>query len=491
MFLLNKFRKKFIFKSNNSNTIFYLIFTFLLLTLIYDLLYISVENMDSIVSMIYYNIVTASTVGYGDFSPQTVMGKVLTAIYIPIAISLFAAFLSVMGSIIYSNIHRRDNGLKSVTSDIEYLIIGGYKEKVDELVLALISKKKRVALINQHYDTLPLAYKVEGVVWVKGDVVSDNVLDMFDHSKIENYAILSSKPTDISSDMLLLYSLEKLLSYAGEKRITAEVIEELSIFPRKDSIRYMKVAKGLLVAKELLQREVLLPIEKILDNSEKVNQYNLTYASESTWGEVKKEFLEKELYPIGYLNLESRWVFSPLDSMKIEKRMKIKVIALSNNSKLPSEKIEQNILIIGENKLRIHQLKENYLLDKRYSHNSLKSMNSIEMEILTHSFEEEYTDIIILAELGKENNDTVNYFYWRYFREKFPKAKIVVELINAQNRLELERKYENSYNEFVSISQIGLMVQELQDEGMIYFIENLTTENIENLRSIEEKLASF
>ena len=488
MFLLEKFRKKLIFKNSNLNTILYLILAFLILTLIYDLFYLSVEKMDSVVSMLYYNVVTASTVGYGDFSPQTVMGKLLTAIYIPIAISLFAALLSVMGSVIYNNIHRRDNGLKAISSEIDYLIIGGFKEKVDELLSELLAKNKRVALINQHYETLPLRYKVEGVNWVKGDVVSDSVLTMVDHSKIENYILLSSEPTKHASDMLTLYTLEKLLSHAGEKNITVEVVERLSLFPSATNIRYMNVVKGLLIAKEVLERGRLKPIEKILDNSTRINQYNIIHKPASTWGEIQQALSEKSLEPIGYLNGDKRWEFFPSGTTIVASNSSIKVMASADNIHLSYEQIEQKILIIGENHARVEQLKENYLLDKRYAKNSFTTIGSIETEVLGVEFDEVYTHVVILADLGKTNNDTANYFYWRYFREKFPEAKVIVELINADNRMELEAKYENSNNEFVSISQIGLMVQELQDNGIVHLVENLSNETIEKIREVEERL---
>jgi len=483
MFLLEKFRKKFIFKNNNVNTILYLIFAFLLLTLIYDVLYMSIEKMDSIVTMLYYNVVTASTVGYGDFSPQTMMGKILTAIYIPVAISLFAALLSVLGSSIYSNIHRRDNGLKEVSSEIDYLIIGGFKEKVDELVLELTAQNKKVALINNHYETLPLSYKAEGVLWIKGDVVSDRTLEMVDHSKVKNYIVLSAEPTNLSSDMFSLYILEKLRTYVDEKNITVEVVERLKFFPLIQNIRYMKVIKGALIAKEVVEKGLLKPIENILDNNEQINQYNLICSSEKRW-----DTLEKELNAIGYLNSQKEWVYFPPSATSIKGGTKIKVMALSTDSELSDEKIEQSILIVGDNKTRINQLKDNYHLDKRYAHNSFKSIASIETDVFDLSFEEEYTHVVILADLEKKNNDTVNYFYWKYFREKFPNAKMIVELINANNRMELEEKYEDSNNQFVSIFQIGLIVQELQDEGIIHLIENLTNEKIEKVKEVEERL---
>jgi len=485
MFLLNKFRKKFLSKNSNINTILYLIFVFFLLTVMYDTLYMSIEKMDSLMSMIYYNIVTASTVGYGDFSPQTVMGKFLTAIYIPIAISLFAALLSVLGTIIYNNIHRRDNGLKSISKEIDYLIIGGFKEKLDEIIDELVFQDKKVALINDHYESIPISYKKDGVVWIKGDVVSDSSLTMFDHSKIKSYVVLNSKPTKLSSDMKVLYTLEKLLSYVDQKSVMVEVVEPLNVFPMQKNIRYLKIIKGRLIAKEVLKNGILTPVQRLLDNNEKLNQYNLITTSTTTWGKTKEAFDRDNLKPIGYLDGD-QWLFFPLDSEAIEEGSTIKVITSSTNPSLSVEKIEQKILIIGDNKMRIDGLKKDYLLDERYSSNSLETIDSIETEILNFKFKENYTHILILAEPEKVDNDTINFFYWKFFRTQFPHTKIITELVNSTNREELEKKYEDSKNEFVSISQIGLMVQELQDDGIIHLVENLSNQNLEMLHSVSQ-----
>lgn len=40
---------------------------------------------------IYFSVITIATVGYGDFSPQTVPGKVFTMVYLLIGLGLFVA----------------------------------------------------------------------------------------------------------------------------------------------------------------------------------------------------------------------------------------------------------------------------------------------------------------------------------------------------------------------------------------------------------------
>ena len=489
MFLLTQFKKRFLFKNNDINTLLYLVFSFLILTLLYDILYLSFEEMDSVISMLYYNIVTASTVGYGDFSPKTAIGKLLTAIYIPMAISLFAAFLSVLGSMIYKNIHRRDNGLQPLSTEIDYLVIGGFKEKVDAIVLTLLKRNQKVVLLNTLYDTLPIEYKQNSISWIKGDIVSDSSLEMIDHSNVKRYIIVSSNPTETDSDIKQLYSLEKLLFYAKDKEIFIEMVNQFTFYPQSSNIHYLNIAKGVLIAKEALDRGLLRPIEKLLDNQEKINQYNLLNSSTQSWKELKYELHSRGMAPLGYLDKNrDRWLFFPNDSLRIEENSTLKVLSYCNNHELSHTPIAQQVLLIGDNKERMNLLINNYKLDERYRNNDFKIVNSIGAKMLNIAFDREYTHIILFAEPNNPQSDTVNFYYWRYFREKFSEAKIIVELLSAKNRVELEEKYEDRNNEFVSIFQVGLMVQELQDDGMIHLVENLTKEKILEIGQIEKTL---
>lgn len=46
------------------------------------------------IDAVYFSTVTIATIGYGDFSPQTVIGKIFTIGYIVVGIGLFVALAS-------------------------------------------------------------------------------------------------------------------------------------------------------------------------------------------------------------------------------------------------------------------------------------------------------------------------------------------------------------------------------------------------------------
>jgi voltage-gated potassium channel Kch len=64
-----------------------------LLILIGTIFYDLVEGWD-LVDSFYFSVVTLTTVGYGDFSPDTTAGKLFTTIYIFSGLSIITAFAS-------------------------------------------------------------------------------------------------------------------------------------------------------------------------------------------------------------------------------------------------------------------------------------------------------------------------------------------------------------------------------------------------------------
>lgn len=48
----------------------------------------------------YFSVITLTTVGYGDFSPQTDMGKIFTIIYIFVGLGILFGFVDVIGNFI-------------------------------------------------------------------------------------------------------------------------------------------------------------------------------------------------------------------------------------------------------------------------------------------------------------------------------------------------------------------------------------------------------
>lgn len=83
-------------------------FTFVMI-LTASLFYRTVEGWPML-DAVYFSVITISTVGYGDFSPQTTPGKIFTIFYVLIGLGIFVAAATSVADAILS---QRDEGAPS------------------------------------------------------------------------------------------------------------------------------------------------------------------------------------------------------------------------------------------------------------------------------------------------------------------------------------------------------------------------------------------
>lgn len=66
----------------------------------------------SVLDALYFSVVTAATVGYGDFVPQTAWGKVFTIVYLAVGVGLFVALAGKLAlGVFLGPTHRSDRNV--------------------------------------------------------------------------------------------------------------------------------------------------------------------------------------------------------------------------------------------------------------------------------------------------------------------------------------------------------------------------------------------
>jgi len=195
--------------------------TFIGGAVIYVFEYQQNPNIHSFFDAIYWSLITISTVGYGDISPVTSQGRILTMFLILAGI----AFISFATSIIASAFTEKLEEVKSQRIENEahklhsFYLICGYS-KVTELVANNLKKdNEKFIIVDLDEDKISEASS-KGFLALKADITKKETLELFNFEHIKKIFILTND--DIVNTFLTLslssYSNKEIIAIANDER---------------------------------------------------------------------------------------------------------------------------------------------------------------------------------------------------------------------------------------------------------------------------------
>jgi voltage-gated potassium channel len=194
--------------------------TFIGGAVIYVFEYQKNPNIVTFFDALYWSLITISTVGYGDISPVTSQGRVLTMFLILAGI----AFISFATSIIASAFTEKLQELKTQRIENEahkldefYLLCGF--SKLTELVASQLAKdKEKFIILDIDEQKIQRATEL-GFLSLKADITKREVLQLFDFNKIKKIFVLTND--DIINTFLTLslsHSKKEIIAIANDER---------------------------------------------------------------------------------------------------------------------------------------------------------------------------------------------------------------------------------------------------------------------------------
>ncbi len=145
----------------------------------YLLLHLAGESaLVAIPDFFYWLIITASTVGYGDLSPSTNMGKFVVSIFIvPFGLSLFALFIGRVAAFASFQWRKGVKGLKHLDYSNHILVIGWNEKRTLHLIRLLLREQsgtknqRQIALCTKSDIENPLS---DSIGFVRVESYSDH-----------------------------------------------------------------------------------------------------------------------------------------------------------------------------------------------------------------------------------------------------------------------------------------------------------------------------
>lgn len=146
---------------------------------------------------VYWVIVTASTVGYGDLSPTTDAGKYCVALFvIPMGLGLFGLIVGSVASAVGAFWRRGVKGLNSVEVSGHWLVIGWNQGRTLQLIRLL----QREMAEHQDVKTIVLCVKEEIENPMPGEIEFVRVTDYADADALQRASVSAASCIIVDSD---------------------------------------------------------------------------------------------------------------------------------------------------------------------------------------------------------------------------------------------------------------------------------------------------
>ena len=320
------------FKYENREIISALILFCIALTLL-NAVMIFKEGLDPF-SSLYFSFVTATTVGYGDISPATTIGKISSVIYMLVSIGALGTAIGVITTKAFDFLTRKKKGLTVIKDKVDLIIIGYPNEaKVCKIVQEFRQdprfRTSVIVVVTNRLEERPAWMAEEMVFFVKGLGSKKEVLEQANVRSARHVLVLANDPFDEVSDEFSSSAVIMSERLNPDAYTIAEKVREDSyLFEIAECDRVVPVSRAGELVQELQDPGAIEFAECIFSNQSKGNQYNIRLDKDISWGEVVLDLLDKGATAIGYRNVgEPGFNFIPKKDDTIKSGATVKYIA--------------------------------------------------------------------------------------------------------------------------------------------------------------------
>ncbi|MFD1413459.1 potassium channel family protein [Oceanobacillus jeddahense] len=135
------------------------------------------ERFPTIIDGIWWALITGATVGYGDYVPASLLGRLLAAFLILSGGGLIAFYIASLSTTAIKREKKSQEGKLAFHGENHYIFIG-FNERTRQLVDLIIHhySNKKIVIIDQTLNNL--AYTKLPVHYIKGNATEDAILNM-------------------------------------------------------------------------------------------------------------------------------------------------------------------------------------------------------------------------------------------------------------------------------------------------------------------------
>lgn len=186
------------------------------------------SQMKTLFDAFWYTIVTLSTVGYGDITPTSIPGRLVTMILLLAGVALFSAISGKFASLILDRQQKKDKGLLNMAKMKDHFLICGWKPNFERILSGILKanpevSNERVVIVNKapqtEIDKIMTDARFKGINFLHGDYTDEDTLIKAQIKTADRVLIL----TDLS---------ENFSSLENDSRAVLAVITMKNLNPR-------------------------------------------------------------------------------------------------------------------------------------------------------------------------------------------------------------------------------------------------------------------
>lgn len=266
--------------------------------------YLAEKNVQENISLLdaaWWALVTMTTVGYGDLSPQTSAGRFLVGYpTLIIGVALLGYLLSLIANYVFESHLSARKGKKPMKFTKHVLIIRfnslpNILKMVKELEQDPLTNKCKIVVIDPHLDDFPQELINLGIKFIHGDPAKLTVLERANFREAKSAIILADRSDPEKSDLKNLAVTLTIESEAPQIHTVVECLdaEHVQFFKKAgcDSVVCMSSLSGQIMTQEIQDPGISLVLKELTSNTLGKQFYLIPLnAHIKTYGEIFDHF---------------------------------------------------------------------------------------------------------------------------------------------------------------------------------------------------------
>lgn len=201
-----------LFELLTSKLVIASLITILVFTVLMLIIFLSEQKTNSAINTlfdaIWYTLVTITTVGYGDITPHSVLGRTSAMILLLAGVALFGALSGKFASFLFDRQQKKDRGLLKMNKIKNHFLICGWKPNFERILEGILLANpeippEKIILLNNssqnEMEKIKADSRFKNINYIHGDFTDEDTLLKSQIKTAERTLVLADNSENFSS----------------------------------------------------------------------------------------------------------------------------------------------------------------------------------------------------------------------------------------------------------------------------------------------------